>query len=535
MFTPGLVLSTFHGADLLGRGFEAAGFHVVRGPEKLLGLPVEDYTPPHGVFEGVIGGPPCQDFSALRRTPPTGDGVRLIREFLRVVHQSGALWFLMENVPRVPGVCLEGYTIQRFNLTAQDCGLPQLRNRKFQFGTRDGTKLVVHRELTPPGASQPACIASEARRPGARTFAQFCATQGLPESFDLPGLPTGLKYQLVGNGVPVPVAKAVAMAIRHRTAAPIRLCACDCGRVVTGRAFTATAACRQRQHRQFETASERRVVEWRPPAPTATPPIPAATSAEVPSGDGAHRQTCRVDLAEASAGFVGSKERMARVILNQIPPHELYAEPFLGLGAVLRAKRPATTSVGVEKDAATAALWRTVAIPGLRVVHGCGVAWMKSHPFTGGEVIYCDPPYPASVRSSARRYYAEEMMEDEQHAELLGVIGRLPCRVIVSGYDCPLYVDRLRGWRKMEISVMTRGGTPALECLWFNYAEPTALHEYTFLGDNFRERQDLNRMKARMIAKLAKMPLLKQKAMLAALEDWKSSPSSSSPSLPPAA
>jgi len=62
----GLVLSVFPGIDLLSRAFEEQGYCVVRGPDLLWGGDVRTFHPPPGVFEGVIGGPPCQAFSVLR-------------------------------------------------------------------------------------------------------------------------------------------------------------------------------------------------------------------------------------------------------------------------------------------------------------------------------------------------------------------------------------------------------------------------------------------------------------------------------------
>ena len=140
-----LVLSLFPGAGLLDHGFHEAGFCVVRGPDTLLGQRIEDFHTPAGHFAGVIGGPPCQDFSRARRAPPTGHGVRMLNEFARVVTEAQPAWFLMENVPQVPDIHVTGYTVQRFNCFAYEFGLKQRRNRCFQFGCRDGIKLVLQR------------------------------------------------------------------------------------------------------------------------------------------------------------------------------------------------------------------------------------------------------------------------------------------------------------------------------------------------------------------------------------------------------
>lgn len=159
-----LVLSLFPGIDLLGRGFEAEGFSIVRGPDLLWGADVRGFHVPAGRFDGVIGGSPCQDFSAARRSAPSGEGEELLREFCRIVAEAQPRWFLIENVPRVPDVLIEGYHVQRFDLDARECGLKQRRRRHFHFGSRDGLRIVIRRRFTAQAQSQPTCLASEGKR-----------------------------------------------------------------------------------------------------------------------------------------------------------------------------------------------------------------------------------------------------------------------------------------------------------------------------------------------------------------------------------
>jgi DNA (cytosine-5)-methyltransferase 1 len=242
-----LLLSLFPGAGLLDRGFESAGFAVVRGPDTLLGQRVEEFHAPAGHFSGIFGGPPCQDFSRARRRPPTGHGLKMLREFARVVTEAKPDWFLMENVPQVPDVHIAGYVTQRFNIYAWELGINQSRNRSFQFGSRDGRQLIIARRIqSQPAKLAPAVLAKDGRR----NFADLCELQGLPRWFDLPGLSRSAKYRAVGNGVPVPVARCVALAIRDRLVTHnLRLCQCGCGRALTGRQQSATAACRKRIER----------------------------------------------------------------------------------------------------------------------------------------------------------------------------------------------------------------------------------------------------------------------------------------------
>lgn len=256
-----LILSLFPGADLLGRGFEAEGFCVVRGPDIVWGQDVRDFTPASHKFDGIIGGSPCQDFSKARRTAPTGEGVELLRHFARVVDGAAPFWFLLENVPGVPDVDqyfdergAVGWHFQRFNIKASEVGCGQSRLRCFQFGWRDGLGPVVIHRGTPVSGLSPAALASEGKRKHRRGWAEFCELQGLPGDFALPGLSLAARYRLVGNGVPVPLARAVALAINTRTVTLKRLCVCDCGRPVASGRTLATPACRKRMQRKRDDA-----------------------------------------------------------------------------------------------------------------------------------------------------------------------------------------------------------------------------------------------------------------------------------------
>lgn len=240
------MLSLFPGAGLLDRGFEAAGFCVVRGPDVVFGQRIEDFHASPGHFAGVIGGPPCQDFSRARRRPPTGHGLRMLTEFVRVIEEAQPEWFVCENVPGVPSLVVHGFAIQRFNLFAAECASAQSRNRAFQFGSRDGQKLILRRTVSQFRNLAPTVMA----RDGRKNFADLCELQGLGRTFDLPGLSRTAKIRAVGNGVPVPMARMVAEAVaaRHVTTGQ-RACLCACGREVTGGQRMATAACRKRMER----------------------------------------------------------------------------------------------------------------------------------------------------------------------------------------------------------------------------------------------------------------------------------------------
>lgn len=254
-----LILSLFPGIDLLGRGFEAEGFCVVRGPDLLWGGDVRAFTCPPGRFDGVISGSPCQDFSRANRGPKSQGGysVAMLVEFARLITEGQPDWFLLENVPTVPDVAVEGYTVQRFDLNARECGSQQRRLRHFQFGSRDGLVIVPLRTKPSAGESQPTCLATDGVKKRRRTFADFCELQGLPRNFNLPGYSVVAKYRAVGNGVHVGVARVIARAIKDAAVSrvryeDVRLCACGCGRICSGRKRAQTDACRKRMQMRRE-------------------------------------------------------------------------------------------------------------------------------------------------------------------------------------------------------------------------------------------------------------------------------------------
>jgi hypothetical protein len=224
-----------------------------------------------------------------------------------------------------------------------------------------------------------------------------------------------------------------------------------------------------------------------------------------------------------------------QTIINQMPPHQVYIEPFLGSGAVMRHKLPARINVGLDLDAdvisraADIAAGCDVVQPGARLALRCdgrpqyyirqadAVSWLGSLPIWSAllpvTLVYCDPPYLMSTRSSKRRMYRCEI-EEPGHIALLDVLVQLPCMVMVSGYESELYRDRLAAWRVVRYRAMTSGGGMRDECLWCNFPEPAELHDYRYLGRGFRERERIRRRRASWVAMLERMPGLERAAVI---------------------
>ena len=263
-----LVLSLFPGIGLLDMAFEQEGFTVVRGPDVLWGGDIRRFYPPAGVFDGVIGGPPCQSFSRLAimtrsngHEPTFGN---LIPEFERCVGEAQPRWFLMENVKDAPVACVHGYATQTYlvnNRWFADDGLvgaEQNRKRRLSFGTSEGrplewdVALFEHTNVAGGDTSSDGGGVMRGRRPwtvtermgrggnlrdrwakriapavtaghGGDSSKQYvysledaCELQGLPRDFTehMP-FRKDAKLKAVANGVPLPLGRAIARAVRR--------------------------------------------------------------------------------------------------------------------------------------------------------------------------------------------------------------------------------------------------------------------------------------------------------------------------------
>lgn len=206
-------------------------------------------------------------------------------------------------------------------------------------------------------------------------------------------------------------------------------------------------------------------------------------------------------------------------IINQIPPHRVYIEAFLGAGAVLRAKAPAAIAIGIDVDEQLIGRW--AGAPGVTTICGDALAFLAGYAWRGDEFVYCDPPYLMSTRSSARPIYRHEFATIEQHRALLTLLRTLPCAVAISGYWSPLYELELVGWRAITFQTVKHSGHVATEYLWMNYPEPLELHDYRYLGRSYRERERIKRKQQRWRARLRAMPALERYALLSVLTDLK--------------
>ena len=219
--------------------------------------------------------------------------------------------------------------------------------------------------------------------------------------------------------------------------------------------------------------------------------------------------------------YPGGKGKCFQHIINVLPKHTTYIETHLGGGAVLRNKAPAMESIAIDIDPEVITWWRKHHPTIATFIAGNALTVLQSYPFTGSEVVYCDPPYLPSTRKRSR-VYANDLTE-EDHVELLSIVKQLPCRVAISGYPSQLYEMELRHWSRLHFSAMGHDGIHT-ESLWTNYAIPDCLHDTRFLGVNFRQRQDVKRRMHRLQNRISRLSKQEQHALATWLSNELSAP-----------
>lgn len=208
-------------------------------------------------------------------------------------------------------------------------------------------------------------------------------------------------------------------------------------------------------------------------------------------------------------------------IINRIPYHDIYIEGFLGSGAIFKNKSMANNNILIDKDHNIINVWLqnyegnkdifhvldTIhfienAYPLLNMLHKLGFKIF----------IYLDPPYPFFTRRSSKKVYRFEMT-DKQHIQLLNAINNLNCFVMISSYKNEMYDKHLSTWLTHEFEAQTRVGT-ATEYIYYNYSEPELLHDYRYIGNDFRERERIKGIKKRNIKKFKRMPPIERNNIL---------------------
>ena len=211
--------------------------------------------------------------------------------------------------------------------------------------------------------------------------------------------------------------------------------------------------------------------------------------------------------------YTGGKGRAFRSIISRMPPHEVYIETHLGSGAVMRHKRPARLSIGVDIDHRVLRAFAREP-SSAELINGDAADFLATFPFAGDELVYADPPYWPAARRRGRCYPHDYSASD--HLHLLGVLLSLRCAVMLSGYRCEAYDERLSGWTRHDFEAVSQTGLVE-ESLWMNFEPGCDLHDYRYIGADFREREALSRRRRTQIRKLQQLSALERRAVLSDL------------------
>lgn len=210
--------------------------------------------------------------------------------------------------------------------------------------------------------------------------------------------------------------------------------------------------------------------------------------------------------------YPGGKAKSFHQILNLIPPHDIYIEPYLGMGSVLRHKKKSAVEIGIDLDKRVldASDFRE---RGVKLIRTDAIEFLRNYEFEGHEVVYCDPPYLPATRKRKKIYRHEA--DQTHHEQLLDALRIASARVLISGYESELYFGALRDWNVHRFTAKTHTGTRE-ECVWYNFDVPTVLHDYRYLGRDFRERQVIRRRIERLKKRISTLPPLEQEC----IKEW---------------
>ncbi|WP_110643247.1 DNA adenine methylase [Salinicola sp. CPA57] len=209
--------------------------------------------------------------------------------------------------------------------------------------------------------------------------------------------------------------------------------------------------------------------------------------------------------------YPGGKGKCYQRLINMMPPHQVYIESHLGGGAVMRNKKAARRNIGLDIDIKVIERWESE-LPGICELHQIdAVSFLESYAFGGEELVYVDPPYLPETRRQEKVYRCDYSEDD--HVRLLRCLIALPCKVMLSGYDCDLYNQELVGWRKVSFSAKTHVEIRE-ETVWMNFNSPSRLHDSRFLGETFRDRQTIQRRQTRLRRRIESLDPIERHELL---------------------
>ena len=180
----------------------------------------------------------------------------------------------------------------------------------------------------------------------------------------------------------------------------------------------------------------------------------------------------------------------------------------------MRLKAPAQNNIGIDIDGdAVRRFLEDYPQLDCELFARDAYSWLQKAELDLKTLVYCDPPYVHSTRTSSKRYRYE--MTDGDHDAVLKLLKNMSCMVMVSGYRCDLYDNLLSDWFSLDYQAMSHGGVRT-ETVWCNF-DPGRVHYHTYAGKDFTDRQRIKRKAERWATRYAKLPPGEQQSVLAAI------------------
>jgi site-specific DNA-adenine methylase len=227
-------------------------------------------------------------------------------------------------------------------------------------------------------------------------------------------------------------------------------------------------------------------------------------------------------------------------IINHIPPHNIYIEPFAGHIGIFRKIRRSSISILNDTDPEVfssivdycclqrkefdhyhdffqGSLLDKPTKPIVILRNNDYSVIMDRFKENADAFIYCDPPYPMHKRISQQKLYRFDWEREDQHADFLKLASNCKCAVMISSYPNDQYNAALKGWHTHKFYSTIRGGRRAEEIIYMNYPPPVILHDFQYLGKNYRERDNLKRKVKRNLDKLNRLPANERTAIISSI------------------
>jgi DNA adenine methylase len=71
--------------------------------------------------------------------------------------------------------------------------------------------------------------------------------------------------------------------------------------------------------------------------------------------------------------------------------------------------------------------------------------------------------------NSMEKYVEDMDMTDKDHMEFLDTLLNSKAKIMLSGYRHPLYDEKLKEWKRIELKNQSTSGSATTEIIWMNY------------------------------------------------------------------